>query len=60
MEETKTMHAKLTGEMHGVLEIIKHIHEKVSSQSQNPEAFSRITKNQGEKKILRSSRGYET
>jgi len=37
--------------MHEVLETIKSLHEKVSSQSQNPEAFSRITKSQNEKKI---------
>jgi len=49
-KETHSLTERLEGEMHEVLETIKSLHEKVSSQSQNPEAFSRITKSQNEKK----------
>jgi len=58
-KETHSLTERLEGEMHEVLETIKSLHEKVSSQSQNPEAFSRITKSQNEKKILRSTFKYE-
>jgi len=50
VKESNHLSEKLHSEMKEVLGNIKDLHQKVESQKQNPEAFSRITKDQNEKK----------
>jgi len=51
-KETQSLIERITGEMSEVLETIKSLYDNVSSQNQNPEAFSRISKTQNEKNSL--------